>query len=147
MLHYVPLLALFAFTPAAAQAIPDRDACVASAATHYAVPVDLVRAVLRTEGGSVGTVSRNTNGTRDLGPMQINSIHLPELANYGITESALVRDECLNIHVGAFFLRRALDAEPEFWRGVGRYHSATPTFNRAYQLRVWRNLVRLQAAN
>ncbi|PKL97586.1 MAG: conjugal transfer protein, partial [Gammaproteobacteria bacterium HGW-Gammaproteobacteria-7] len=116
-----------------------------SAAAYYTVPVDLVRAVLLTEGGASGTVSRNTNGTRDLGPMQINSIHLPELANYGITESALVRDECLNIHVGAFLLRRALDAEPAFWRGVGRYHSATPTFNRAYQLRVWRNLVRLQS--
>lgn len=139
------VLVSLASTPAAAQASPDRAACAASAAAYYTVPVDLVHAVLQTEGGAAGTVSRNTNGSRDLGPMQINSIHLRELASYGITESELIRNECLNIHVGTFLLRRAMDAEPDFWRGVGRYHSATPSLNEAYQKRVWRRLVTLQS--
>lgn len=63
-----------------------REACIERAAAHYQAHPDLVRAVLRTEGGKVGQIRRNKNGTFDMGPMQVNSVHLPELARFGITQ-------------------------------------------------------------
>lgn len=138
-------IALCASMTSGAQEQVDRGACVDAAADRYAVPADLVHAIMRVEGGAAGVVSENTNGSRDLGVMQINSIHLPELAGYGITEAALVEDECLSIQIGAWMLSRSIQASPDFWVGVGRYHSATPALNDAYQKRVWRQLLAIWA--
>ena len=50
--------------------------CVATASRTYGVPELVIRSILKVEGGQVGTMSRNTNGSFDLGPMQINTINL-----------------------------------------------------------------------
>lgn len=47
---------------------PSPDWCVRVASSHYQVPVDLVRAVLKTENGC-GKVVRNKNGSVDMGCM------------------------------------------------------------------------------
>src|SRR3546814_5341158 len=47
--------------------------CVVNAAALYHLPEPLVWTILYVEGGKVGTVSGNKNGTADLGPMQINT--------------------------------------------------------------------------
>ncbi|MBB2164496.1 lytic transglycosylase domain-containing protein [Gluconacetobacter sp. 1b LMG 1731] len=118
--------------------------CVTRAAAQYHIPEVLFRAILLTEGGAVGRISRNPNGSYDMGPAQVNSTHLAELAHFGITRDELINDGCLNLHVGAWILARELDghtpAEPgEFWRRVGNYNSRTPKLNQAYQRKVWRN--------
>lgn len=120
-----------------------REACIASAASRYAVPVDLVRAVIRTEGGKTGAISGNKNGSYDMGLMQVNSIHLPEMKRYGITRDYLINNECINIHIGTFILHRALSESQDFWRGVGAYNSKTPVHNERYRKKVWGNLVKL----
>lgn len=131
-------------------AVVTQAACVAQASAYYGVHRDLVEAVLRTEGGKRGQVRVNRDGSYDMGPMQINSVHLPELARYGITAQMLVNDECLNIHVGAYYLKRHLVTTPGsatpvgYWRAVGRYHSSTPDRNRQYQGRVWLRLVEIR---
>ncbi|KXV74682.1 conjugal transfer protein TrbN [Acetobacter malorum] len=122
----------------------DLSACVTEAAKRYRLPELLYRAILLTEGGAVGRTSPNPNGSYDIGPAQINSSHLPELAKAGISRERLLNDGCLNIHVGAWILARELDGhtpnEPaEFWRRVGNYNSRTPRYNQAYQRKVWRN--------
>ena len=118
-----------------------REACIASASNHYGVPLDAIRLLIRVEGGTTGQVSANTNGTEDLGLMQINSVHLDgaphRLARYGITRDALINDECLNIHVGTYLLHYELSRTPDFWRAMGNYHSKTPSKNAAYQRRLW----------
>ncbi len=121
-----------------------REVCVERAAAHYQAHPDLVRAVLRTEGGKVGQIRRNKDGSFDMGPMQINSVHLPELAKYGITQEALTNDECLNIHIGTYYLQKQIVTTPQFWHGVGKYHSATPELNVKYQYRVWNNLLEVR---
>jgi len=109
-----------------------------------------VRAVLREENGKAGQVRRNKNGSFDMGPMQINSVHLPELAKYGITQTMLTNDECLNIHVGTYYLQKNIITTPGFWtaagfwKAVGNYHSATPDKNIRYQYRVWGKLNELR---
>ncbi|OGU24411.1 MAG: hypothetical protein A2580_08700 [Hydrogenophilales bacterium RIFOXYD1_FULL_62_11] len=126
--------------PAAAAGV---DACTASAAGRYGIPLPLFQAVLKTEGGWVGLKKRNTNGSYDMGPAQINTIHLPELGKYGITEEQLVNDPCTNLHVAAYRLRFEINRVKDFWRGVGNYHSRTPHLNQAYQGRVRKHLARI----
>lgn len=134
---------------------PSPDWCVQVASSHYQVPVDLVRAVLKTENGC-GKVVRNTNGSFDMGCMQINSIHLAELQGYGFTKDMLVHNvRCSNVIIGTWMLKKLIkDAKtPEqWWVAVGSYNS-TPTkknkgvYNRRYQLWVWKNLRRLQMSS
>ncbi|WP_423180049.1 lytic transglycosylase domain-containing protein, partial [Stenotrophomonas sp. CASM106] len=125
------LSAAFAFTlvaPANASSTGERAACVAAAAERYAVPSPLLLAVMRTEGGTTGRTSRpNGNGSLDQGLMQINEIHLPELARYGISREMVIHNECVNIFIGAFILSREL-AKPgaDYWTNVGAYNSRTP---------------------
>lgn len=114
--------------------------CMVTAAQRYALPLDVFRAVIATEGGWDGLKKRNRNGSYDLGRAQINTIHLAELAQYGVSEVQLVRDACVNLHVAAYRLRSEINRVGDFWRGVGNYHSRTPSLNAAYQARVRRKL-------
>lgn len=123
-----------------AQATPSRRACVLGAAQHYGARPDVILAVMRTEGGRTGHISRNTNGTYDMGVMQINSIHLTELAKFGITAQDLIWNECLNIYIGTWFLRSRILERGDLWKGVGDYHSRTPSLNMKYQLKVYKAL-------
>ncbi|MBP2480194.1 hypothetical protein J3A72_000486 [Stenotrophomonas sp. PvP093] len=119
----------FWFTgPASASSTSERAACVAAAAERYAVPSPLLLAVMRTEGGTTGRTSRpNGNGSLDLGLMQINEIHLPELARYGISREMVIHNECVNIFIGAFILSRELSKPgADYWTNVGAYNSRTP---------------------
>lgn len=128
--------------------------CVRLAAQHYyrrSDPVsfdgfvDLIEAVFAVEDGC-GKIASNTNGSRDIGCMQINSVHLPLLASYGISEQALYRNECQNIMVGVWILQSALQSASSFWTGVGNYNSRTPIHNTRYQQVVWLRLQRLWAS-
>lgn len=129
----------------------DREVCIVQAAAHYQAHPDLVRAVLRSENGTVGQIRRNKNGTFDMGPMQINSIHLPELAKYGITQQMITNNECLNIHLGTYYLQKNIvttpgaGTAPGFWYAVGKYHSATPEKNIRYQQSVWGRLIEVRS--
>ena len=138
-LHLVTAL-LLAASSAHAQD-PALLRCVESAAARYQVPADLIRAVMKAEGGAVGTVARNRNGSADLGVMQINTIHLPELARYGITRAMLVNDACLNVQIGTWILQRELSRGGDYWVNVGAYNSRTPVHNKRYRERVWQHLL------
>jgi len=135
-----PGLAARSRLPALPKLNPEAESCVAPAAAAYRLPEDVFRAVLRTEGGWVGLKKRNPNGSYDLGPGQINTIHLPALAKQGITEEMLVSDPCINIHIAAYRLRVEIERAKDFWRGVGNYHSRTPHLHQAYLQRVRANL-------
>jgi soluble lytic murein transglycosylase-like protein len=124
---------------------PVTSACIVAASNHYQVQPALLLSVLKVESGQVGKVSRNDNGTVDIGPMQVNSIHLPELEKFGILFEQLKNDGCLNVHVGAYYIKKAELAQTggavqtsakEFWKGVGNYHSKTPQYNTRYAAKV-----------
>ncbi|MDZ4202960.1 MAG: lytic transglycosylase domain-containing protein [Gallionella sp.] len=137
------LLALFCFAVPVQVAFAQPD-CVAKAAQHYHIPHEILNAVLSVEGGAPGMRVYNNNGSYDIGPMQINSIWLPELSRRGISEEALTNDYCTNVLVGAWILGRELKRAgapmntPEFWKAVGRYNSRTPNHNVNYAVRVWK---------
>jgi soluble lytic murein transglycosylase-like protein len=116
------------------------------AARQQIEPIKLL-AVLKTEGGRLGSFIKNTNGTYDIGPMQINTVHLEDLARTLSTTKATVAqklayDGCFNIAVGAWMLRkRTNEAGGDFWFGIGRFHSKTPSVRNRYILRVHENMV------
>ena len=122
--------------------------CVQLAADRYGLPTSVIHAILKVEGGRVGQAVRNSNGSEDLGPMQINTIWLPRLATYGITRQQLQHDRCVNILVGSWILARQLQSAKDMdgpvqrraWWGIGAYHSRTPEHNVKYALKVWRAL-------
>ena len=109
--------------------------CINQAALQYHVPAAMIISVMQIENGRNGNAIKNKNDTYDLGVMQINSVWLSTLKKYGITRSSLQHDACLNIAVGAWILAQSI-AKSEGWRGVGNYHSMTPTFNQAYREKV-----------
>ncbi len=83
--------------------------CFAHAARLYGRSPGLYRAIAQVESSGCRSVEHvNTNGTVDIGCMQINSSLLPALSSYGITKARLLNDACLNIHVGAWILEEKI---------------------------------------
>lgn len=115
--------------------------CIFTAAQTYSVPPTVILGVLNVESGRVGMAQPNTNGTYDLGPMQINTIWVPELANYWrVPEKTALRwvrdDACINIGVGAWILRKKMNESGSLAGGIAGYHSGTPSLGSSYRNKV-----------
>lgn len=115
--------------------------CIFAAAQTYSVPAPVILGILHVEGGRVGQAVGNTNGSYDLGPMQINTIWMPELArHWQVSESRatqMVRDDaCINIGVGAWILRKKMNDTGSLYQGIAWYHSATPQYGHKYRQKV-----------
>lgn len=116
-------------------------ACLMLASHTYSVPPALLVGIYKAEGGQVGQEVKNTNGTHDLGPMQINTIWLPELADkWGVNEQTArkwVRDDaCTNVGVAAWILRGHIEETKSLSQAIAHYHSRTPHHGTRYQSRV-----------
>jgi soluble lytic murein transglycosylase-like protein len=123
--------------------------CIFTAAQTYAVPPSVILGILNVEGGRTGQAVANTNGTYDLGPMQINTIWIPQLASYwGVNERTalkMVRDDaCVNVGVGAWILRTKMNETGSLVKGIAWYHSATPVHGEAYSRKVIAAMQRYQ---
>ena len=117
-------------------------ACLLLAANTYHVPAAVMIGIMHVEGGRVGQeVGPNTNGTFDLGPMQVNTRWMPELARTWKVSPATARqwvrdDGCVNVHVAAWILRQKMDDSGSLWGGIAAYHSATPSKGGPYATKV-----------
>ncbi|MFU8797832.1 MAG: lytic transglycosylase domain-containing protein, partial [Gammaproteobacteria bacterium] len=110
--------------------------CINQAAVAHHVPAALLVSVLKVEGGRAGMAKKNTNGSYDYGPMQINSIWLEKLGTYGYAREHIQYDPCVNMWVGAWILSQRIAASDNLWRGVASYHSYTDDKNLIYQKKV-----------
>lgn len=113
--------------------------CWSDAAVRYNVPADLLYAIAMVETGNRSGIRgpRNKNGTYDIGLMQINSSHLPRLAKLGITERDLLKNPCLNLHVGASILADAIDRYGYTWVAIGAYNAGSHAKRKAYARKVY----------
>ena len=124
---------------------------ISAAARVHHLPATALGILLIIEGGAPGRVSRNDNGTVDIGPMQVNEQWLPRLAVHWhapipATFLALRDAFCANIEGGAWILRTAIDeAGGDFWEGTARYHSHDPARKTAYLHKVLRQALRFRA--
>jgi len=133
------------FALALCAALP-AQACWEDAASRYQVSSALLYAIARTESGlNPQAIGRNTNGSRDIGLMQINSAWLPTLASHGIGERDLY-EPCTNIHVGAWILAGNVSRLGYTWEAVGAYNAASPALRRNYVEKVRRYLTVAPAA-
>lgn len=89
------------------------------------------------EAGWIGAEVRNTNGTHDLGPLQINSWWVPRIARLIQQPEAHVRywlrfDPCFNAEVARWIFLSGLRVTGNYWDAIGIYHSPTEWRGRAY---------------
>lgn len=118
--------------------------CMAHAARVYHIPLRGFMAIWLTEGGKLGMQNKNKNGTIDYGPFQINTVWAKRIArDFGVTPELLTNDFCSAAMVSAYIIKfNIIQAGGDFWEGIGRYHSATPSLKEAYIQRVYKNSMR-----
>jgi soluble lytic murein transglycosylase-like protein len=118
---------LLALAFALAPALPATASCWGAAAQRHGVAAELLVAVARTESNlNANAVNRShlqRTGSYDIGLMQINSRHLPQLARRGIQEADLF-DACVNLQVGAWLLADLFTRYGVSWDAVGAYNAA-----------------------
>jgi hypothetical protein len=116
--------------------------CLINAARMYDVPPAVMVGILRVEGGHVGRqAGPNDDGSYDLGPMQINTQWLPELASVWRVDTykakVVLRDDgCMNVKVAAWILHTNIKRAGSVYGGIARYHSASPILGRRYAAKV-----------
>jgi len=124
-------------------------ACMVAAASFYHLPPRVLPSIQVVEGGSPGTISRNPDGSSDLGVMQVNTRWVPRFAEItGMTQDAvqarLISDPCFNIAAAAAIMRVYLnETQGDLLRAVGYYHSHTPGLAELYQAKVLEAATRL----
>lgn len=88
--------------------------------------------------GWLGAEVPNSNGSHDLGPMQVNSAWVPVIARSLRRDPAAVRrwlkdDACFNVGVAAWlFLKGYAHYGADYWGAIGAYHSPTEWRARVY---------------
>jgi len=145
----VPILGSLGFASARADEATI-EGCLRAAAELHHVPAGVLVLLMSVEAGRLGEVSQNTNGTVDIGPMQVNDTWVPRIAgHWGASHDAAYRalrdNFCANVEGGAWILRQALDeAHGDLWRGVALYHSHDPVQKLEYMRLVYAQAMRLK---
>jgi hypothetical protein len=110
--------------------------CINHAAATYHVPAALVISVLLTENGRAGSAVKNKNGTYDYGPMQVNTVWLDKLSQYGITKEDIRYSPCINVWVGTWILSQRVADASDLSYGIGSYNSYSLPQNYHYRTKV-----------
>jgi hypothetical protein len=114
-----------------------RIVCSIFAAQSFGLPPSVMLAVAQIEGGRPGLARRNTNGTYDLGPMQLNTAWLAGLRAYGVDPRWALGYGCYPYQLAAWRIRTHLARDGgDYWTRVANYHSRTPTQNHPYRAQV-----------
>ena len=124
-------------------------ACMAAVAAFHHLPPRALPSIQAVEGGQVGMVSPNSNGTSDLGLMQVNTLWVAPIARHtgqseAVVRERLVHDGCFNVAAAGAILRLYLhESGGDLMRAVGYYHSHDPVRGQAYQAKVLASASRL----
>ena len=135
---FLALVARIAFATASLASLPvlAGPACFDEAARRYHVPVELLKAISMVESrGDPNARNYNTNGSYDIGHMQINSRWLPKLSLFGVSRDQLW-DPCTNTLVGAWILAQNVQRIGYSWSAVGAYNAASPVMRDRYARKI-----------
>lgn len=119
-------------------------ACMILVAKLYGLPPRVLPSIQVVEGGRPGTVAINTDGSADLGVMQINTLWIPALVTYTglsaeVIRTRLTNEPCFNIAAAGAIMQRYLnETHNDLMHAIGNYHSHTPPLNSRYQQLVLR---------
>jgi hypothetical protein len=117
-------------------------ACMVHVAMYWHLPPRVLPSIQAVEGGFVGSISHNTDGSDDLGVMQVNTLWLQPLSRVTGLPVAEVRrllifDGCFNIGAAGMIMDfYRIKAHGDLNQAVGDYHSHTPALHDDYLARV-----------
>lgn len=99
--------------------------CFETVGKAYSIDPLLLESIALTESNKNTNVisQNNTNGTYDIGIMQINSFHLETLKKFNISEQDLIKDSCVNITVAGFILSSNIKIRGNTWDAIGAYNA------------------------
>jgi len=126
--------------------------CMVLTAHFYALPPRVLPSIQAVEGGRPGLVHQNTDGSADLGLMQINTRWLVPISQVTHEPEArvatrLIHDSCFSIAAaGAILSAYRREAHGDLMLAIGYYHSHTPLLNQSYQALVRNSAARLFAS-
>lgn len=138
-------------TSAAVRSPPEHEArlaaCIRNAAGGRVWLEKTLWGLRDKEGGWVGAEVPNSNGSHDLGPLQVNSYWVPKIAMMVSRRPAdvrawLITDPCFNVQAARWIFLSGLHATGDYWKAIGVYHSPTPSRQRMYVASVSRHLER-----
>ena len=97
------------------------------------------------EGGWIGAEVANSDGSHDLGPLQVNSWWVPRLAAITGRPQRHIRhwlkqDACFNVEVARWIFLSGLATTGNYWKAIGVYHSPTGWRQRRYAQSVARKM-------
>ncbi len=110
-------------------------------AHFYGLPPRALPSIQAVEGGQVGMVHPNTDGSADLGLMQINTVWVVPIARVLHETPAqisvcLIHDACFSIAAAGDILKLHYLERHDWMLAIGDYHSHTPLLNTTYQVMV-----------
>ena len=114
-------------------------ACMVAVAAWNRLPPRVLPSIQAVEGGQVGMVHPDADGSEDLGLMQVNTRWIVPLARYTgqseqVIRERLIGDACFNIAAaGAILVTNLAQEHGDLMRAVGDYHSQDPVLNEQYQ--------------
>jgi hypothetical protein len=120
---------------------------VQQVANEKHVPRDFLNLLVLTEGGKIGSKTRNSNGSYDLGPAQINTIHAEMISQYypNVNWAMLATEPYINISVSATIFKQCLNnSQYSVWEAVGCYNSKTVNIKTGYLYIAMRKWDRMQ---
>ena len=119
--------------------VPVPPACVYIVSQRYSIPEPVIYAILKVEGGKIGKGHKNTNGTVDWGPMQINDnwIKVIHRRYHYVTKKLIINDPCTNVDVGSWILYNLWTKDKSLWTAIGHYHSYKKTEGNKYRIKVY----------
>ena len=123
--------------------------CWDEAARYFNLDPQLLNAIAQVESGmNPEAINVNTNGSYDVGLMQINSTHLARLRKLGVDEITLMRDPCVSVLVGASILSEMVQTYGYTWEAIGAYNAGTSVSRHSLRMRyawkVWQRYQRLK---
>ncbi len=107
--------------------------CIAAASRQYGVPKRDIIALMKNEGAAPGVAAHDSNGTTDLGPMQVNTCHLPFLRQYGYSYQVLKNNACANVIAGTWVFTRCLAQTGNVLNAAACYNAGVGAMPIAWQ--------------
>lgn len=103
------------------------------------------------EGGWIGAEVRNSDGSHDLGPLQVNSWWVSKIASVTGRPPERIRwwlanDACFNVDAARWIFLSGLAITGDYWKAIGFYHSPTGWRQRRYAALVAAKLARRYGA-
>jgi soluble lytic murein transglycosylase-like protein len=118
--------------------------CFAQAGAEYGLAPEILQSISTTESENKPYVVHwNTDGTFDVGLMQINSRWEKSV---GKELWSRLFDPCTNVRVGAWILAQCVQRYGYGWKAVGCYHSSIPFKRDSYAKKIANALVRNRQA-